>query len=174
MERNMLKKLLVIILIIMLTATDFFWLGSGIASYAASLDNSTNNDNIEFSSYFKNDKGEKVESISPSIKAQDLKLYAQITVKNEGYFNGAIEILNSNFNVKNNILSDSILSIEGNKINLNQINAGSTVEIELDIEPIISEKMTSDMLAKESTVKLTGTYMETTYEGLNIEGEKNC
>lgn len=172
MERNMLKKLLVIILIIMLTATDFFWLGSGIASYAASLDNSTNNDNIEFSSYFKNDKGEKVESISPSIKAQDLKLYAQITVKNEGYFNGAIEILNSNFNVKNNILSDSILSIEGNKINLNQINAGSTVEIELDIEPIISEKMTSDMLAKESTVKLTGTYMETTYEGLNIEGEK--
>ena len=53
MERNIWKKLLVIILIIMLTATDFFWLGSGIASYAASLDNSTNNENIEFSTYFK-------------------------------------------------------------------------------------------------------------------------
>lgn len=173
MERNILKKLVVIILIIMLTATDFFWLGSGIASYAASLDNSTNNENIEFSAYFKNEKGETVESISPSIKAQDLKLYAQITVKNEGYFNGAIEILDSNFNVKNNKLSDSISSIEGNKINLNQINAGSTVEIELDIEPIISEKISSDMLAKESTVKLTGTYMENTYKGLNIKAEKN-
>ena len=173
MERNILKKLVVIILIIMLTATDFFWLGSGIASYAASLDNSTNNENIEFSTYFKNEKGESVESISPSIKSQDLKLYAQITVKNEGYFNGAIEILDSNFNVKNNKLSDSISSIEGNKINLNQINAGSTVEIELDIEPIISEKISSEMLAKESTVKLTGTYMENTYKGLNIKAEKN-
>lgn len=173
MERNILKKLVVIILIIMLTATDFFWLGSGIASYAASLDNSTNNENIEFSAYFKNEKGETVESISPSIKAQDLKLYAQITVKNEGYFNGTIEILDSNFNVKNNKLSDSISSIEGNKINLNQINAGSTVEIELDIEPIISEKISSEMLAKESTVKLTGTYMENTYKGLSIEAEKN-
>ena len=166
MERKILKKLLVIILIIMLTATDFFWLGSGIISYAANSDNSTNNENIEFSTYFKNEKGEKIDTLTESIKKQDLKLYAQITVKNEGYFNGSIEIVNSNFNIKNNILSDSILSIEGNKVNLNQINAGSTVEIELDIEPIVSDKV---QLSKESIVKLTGQYVKTQQKLLSTD-----
>ena len=172
MKKNILKKLLIITLIIMLIATDFFMLGSSIISYAIGSDNSTNNENIEFSSYFKNEKGERVENLTESIKKENLKLYAEIKVKNEGYLNGSIEIENSNFKIKNNILSTSIVSIEGNKVNFNQINAGDVVELELDIEPIISETLTADMLSKDTVVKLSGTYMETTYKGLNIEASK--
>lgn len=172
MKNKILKKLLIIMLIMMLTATDFFMLGSSIVSYAMGLDSSTNNENIEFSAYFKNTNGERVTNITESIKKSDLKLFAEIKVKNEGYLNGAIEIENSNFKIKNNILSNVVTSIEGNKVNLNQINAGETVEIELDIEPIISETLNVEMLAKDTTVKLTGTYMETTYKGLNIEASK--
>ena len=172
MKNKILKKLLIIMLIMMLTATDFFMLGSSIVSYAMGLDSSTNNENIEFSAYFKNTNGERVTNITESIKKSDLKLFAEIKVKNEGYLNGAIEIENSNFKIKNNILSNVVTSIEGNKVNLNQINAGETVEIELDIEPIISETLNVEMLAKDTTVKLTGTYMETTYKGLNIEAPK--
>lgn len=172
MEKNILKKLLIITLIIMLIATDFFMLGSSIISYAIGSDNSTNNENIEFSSYFKNEKGERVENLTESIKKENLKLYAEIKVKNEGYLNGSIEIENSNFKIKNNILSTSIVSIEENKVNFNQINAGDVVELELDIEPIISETLTADMLSKDTVVKLSGTYMETTYKGLNIEASK--
>ena len=68
METKIFKKLLVAILIVMLTATDFFMLGSGIISYAVdNLNNSTNNKNIEFATYFKNEKGEKIEELTTSI-----------------------------------------------------------------------------------------------------------
>ncbi len=174
METKIFKKLLVAILIVMLTATDFFMLGSGIISYAVdNLNNSTNNKNIEFATYFKNEKGEKIEELTTSIDKQDLKLYAKISVKEEGYFNGALELNKSNFKFKNEISSSYIKSIEENKVTLNQINAGETVEIELGITPIISQKMILDDLTMSSEVKLTGTYLENTYKGKNIEAEKN-
>lgn len=172
MESKILKKLLIVMLIVTLTATDFLMLGTSIVSYAASLDILTNNKNIEFSAYFKNAEGERISTAEENINKEDLKLYAEISVKNEGYFNGTIEILESNFNIKNEILSTGISKIEGNKITLNQINAGNTVEIELAIDPIKSEEMEIGQLTKTSKVKLTGTYMETTYKGKDIEAEK--
>lgn len=172
MDKKIFKKILALLTIIMIIATDFFVLGSNLISYAATLDDSTNNENIEFSVYFKNDSGTRVDSFSKSIKNENLKMYAEIKVKNEGYFNGNIELQDSNFKIKSNILSSDIASIEGNKVELKQINAGNTVEIELDIEPIISETIAADMLSMDSTVTLTGTYMETTYKGLDIEATK--
>ena len=47
-------------------------------------------------------------------------------------------------------------------LTLKQINAGETVEVEMGIEPTISDKMTADMLSKISTVEIIGTYMEST------------
>ena len=129
MEKKLLKKIIALLMIITIMATDFFVLGSNLISYAATLDGSTNNDNIEFSVYFKNENGTRVDNINESIKKEDLKLYAEIKVKNEGYFNGVIELQESNFKIKNNILSSDISNIEGNKVNLKQINAWATVEI---------------------------------------------
>lgn len=171
MEKKMVKKLVALLIIVTILATDFFALGSNLITYAVQINSETNNSNIEFSAYFKNGST-RVDSTENSIKVEDLRLYAEIKVKNEGYFNGVIEILNSNFNIKNEILSSAIASIEGNRVTLKQINAGNVVEVELGIEPIISEKISKDLLSKTSTVKLTGTYMETTYEGLDIEAEK--
>ena len=171
MKKQLLKKMLAICIIMMIIATDFCILGSNLISYAASQ-GTTNNDNIEFSAYFKDEEGSKVDNTLESIKKTDLKLYAEIKVKKEGYFNGSIELQDSNFKLKNNILSEDIASIEGNKVNLKQINAGSTVEIALEIEPIVEETITADMMEKESIIKLTGQYMEETYKGLDIEGTK--
>lgn len=173
MEKKMIKKILAILMIIMLMSTDFFVLGSGVKSYATELSSTTNNKNIEFSTYFKNTRGEKVETLQTSIKEENLKLYAEVTVKNDGYLTDAtLELSDSNFSIKNNILSDSIASIDGNKVNLKQINAGTTAVIELDIEPIIADTMEVDMLLKASDLKLTGKYMETSYKGLSIEATK--
>lgn len=171
MESKILKKLLAIVMIIMLTATDFFMLGTNLISYAIELNNSTNNKNIEFSTYFKNENGERVESLTEAINREDLKLYAEIKVKEEGYFNGTIELEESNFNFKN-VTSNMVSSVEGNKVTLNQINAGDTVEIELPIQPIVEEKIELSKLDMISTIKLTGIYMENTYKGLNIKAEK--
>ena len=172
MKKKIFKKLLAIITIMMIISTDFFVLGSNLISYAEDIDVSTNNSNIEFSVYFKDDSGKKVNSLSKSIRSNNMKLYAQIQVKNEGYFNGTIEIENSNFNIKNNILSNFVSKIENNKVTLKQINAGSTVEIELDIEPIVSDKISIQSLTQKSNIRLTGTYMEKTYKGINIDSVK--
>ena len=83
MEKRMVKKILAIIMIFMIISTDFFVLGSNLKSYALESDSATNNRNIEFSTYFKNEKGEKVEKLQTSINKENLKLYADITVKNE-------------------------------------------------------------------------------------------
>ena len=173
MEKKIIKKVLAILMIITLMSADFFVLGSNLISYAAESNNLTNNKNIEFSTYFKDSKGEKVEKLETSIKAEDLKLYADITVKNEGYLsNATLELQNSNFNIKNTILSNSVASIDGNKVNLKQINAGSTETIELDIEPAIGDTLTTDTLLQASDLKLTGTYMETSYKGLKIDATR--
>lgn len=92
MEKKLLKKIIALLMIITIMATDFFVLGSNLISYAATLDGSTNNDNIEFSVYFKNENGTRVDNINESIKKEDLKLYAEIKVKNEGYFLSLIHI----------------------------------------------------------------------------------
>ncbi len=174
MENKFIKKILAIIMIFMLISTDFIVLGSNLKSYALESDSTTNNKNIEFSTYFKNEKGEKVEKLQTSIKREDLKLYAEITVKNEGYLcDATLELQNSNFSIKNNIKSNSIASIDGNKVTLKQINAGETAKIELDIEPAIGESLKEDMLTKTSDVKLNGKYMETSYKGLKIDSTKN-
>ena len=174
MEKKITKKILAIIMILMLISTDFFVLGLGLKSYALESSSTTNNKNIEFSAYFKNERGEKVEKLQTSIKNEKLKLYAEITVKNEGYLcDASLELQNSNFKIKDNILSDLIASINQNKVNLKQINAGETAVIELDIEPSIGETLTEEMLLEASDLKLTGKYMETSYKGLSIEATRN-
>ena len=176
MERKILKKLLIVLMVMVLISADFFVLGSGIISYAANLESSTNDENIEFTAYFKDVNGERTDTLTESINRQDLKLYAEISVKEEGYFNGTIELQDSNFKLKNTGGSNYISSIDGNKVTLNQINAGETVEIELGIEPIISDKV---QLSKESIVKLTGEYVKTQQKllstdigSIEIEAEK--
>ena len=152
MERRMIKKLLAMLMIIAIISTDFLVLGSNLISYAAESNSLTNNKNIEFSTYFKDDKGNKVDKLETGIKAENLKLYAEITVKNEGYLNNAVlELQNSNFKIKDTILSNSIASIEENKVNLKQINAGTTETIELSIEPSIGDTLTTDMLTRNQT-----------------------
>lgn len=173
MERKIVKKILAILMIVIILSADFFVLGSSLVTYAMSLDSSTNHNNIEFVAYFKDENGNKIDALETSVMSENLRLYADIKVKNDGYFNGILELVNSNFSIKNNILSDSIASIEGNKVTLKQINAGTTAQVELDIEPIILDTLNSEMLLSTSDLKLAGTYMETSYKGLNIEATKN-
>ena len=172
MEKRVFKKLLSILMILMIISTDFFVLGSNLISYAAETNGTTNNKNISFSAYFKNEKDEKVENLTASIKNENLKMYAEITVKNDGYFNGELELQNSNFNLKKDISSKWVESIDGNKVKLKQINAGDNAIIELNIEPIITDTLEADMLVKASDLNLTGKYMETSYKGLSIKGSQ--
>ena len=169
------KKLLIVLMIISIVATDFFILGSNLLTYSSNIGDETNNPNVEFSAYFKNDANDRTDSIEKSIKDENIKIYAEIAVKNEGYLNEgtAIELENSNFKLKSNISSNYIKEIKENRVILKQITAGEKIEIELGIEPIISDKIKNDMLSQISIVKLNGSYTGSKGSGIQY-GREVC
>lgn len=171
MEKRIIKKILAIFMIITILATDFFVLGSSLITYASSrIETETNESNIEFSAYLKNEEGEKIDTIEKSIKSGNIKLYANIAVKNEGYFsNATIKLNNSGFD----LISASTGKLEGDKLILNQIGEGQALEVELNLEPIFTDKMPSNMLL-ETTVELEGTYVSSeNEEGATVKANRN-
>ena len=104
MKQKILNILCVTTLIITLTMTYFVYIGANLVSYA-SENVSTNNKNIEFEAYLKRKDSENI-------------LQMSVRVKNDGYFNGTINLENSNFKLKE-VKSESIQNIEENSIKIN-------------------------------------------------------
>ena len=121
MNQKVLKIITVLMLIATLTMANFVLLCADVVSYAidaVNTEKSTNNKNVEFVAYLKNENGEKVNSLDSKMNAEDLKLYFQITVKQEGLFDGNIVLSDANFKFKTDFSDNSINRIEENKIYL--------------------------------------------------------
>ena len=173
MKNKVLKITMIMLLIIAMTMSDFIFVGMNLITYALEdIDNSTSHNNVKFSVYFKAESDKKVAKTEYEINSTEMKLYMEIAVQNEGYFDGVIALENSNFKLKQEILSEGISKIEGNTITLNRVGAGDTVEIEVGIEPIVEETLGDDMLSKESTLKLSGSYKDSTEKDISIEADK--
>lgn len=170
MKSKILKVSVVILMIMCLTMGNFIFLGSSIYSYAA--DNVlTNHENVEFETYFKNGKREKVSILDRTADVKELSLYLSVNVQKEGYFNGAVELSNSNFKIVSSN-NEYVNRIENNKVYLNQINAGSAIEIELKISPIDDEKININSMNASSTVKITGIYSDSTERDIQIDATR--
>ena len=157
MNQKILKIITVLMLVITLTMANFVLLCADVVTYAAdaiNADKSTNNKNVEFTTYLKNDKGEKVSSLDAKINAEDLKLYFQITVKQEGLFNGDIVLNDANFKYKTDFTDNSISKIEENKNYLNQINAGETKEIVVGIQLLTDSQFDLGLISKENKIAI--------------------
>ena len=152
MKNKILKIVTVILLLVTLTVTNFIYVGSGLISYA--IDSiTTNHENVEFEAQLK----------------EENILTLSISVKKEGYFNGEITLENSNFNFIPNQENAYINKIEGNKLILNQLNAGATAQIDLQIKPIDDEIFDIGLLSAVSKLKLTGIYRDRTQKDIEIE-----
>lgn len=166
-SKNVFSKICAIIVIFALTISDFLFVGQAVVSYA--IDNvNINSANIDFSVYFLNENGEKTEKLEENIDKGEKYLFVDISVKNEGYFNGRINLENNNFNIKDTKLSEHIKDISSNEVTLNQITAGSNITIKLAIEPVNATKITKNMLNSETNVKLSGQYVNSK----NVEKDK--
>ena len=158
-----------------LTMANFVLLCANVVSYAvdaANTDKSTNNKNVEFEAYLKNQEGEKVNSLDAKINAEDLKLYFQISVKKEGVFDGDIVLNDANFKFKTDFADNSISKIEENKVYLNQIKAGETKEIEIGIELLREEQFDLSLINMESKSALEGTDRDSTQKDLAISADR--
>ena len=175
MNQKILKIITVLMIIATLTMANFILLCANVVSYAVdavNTDKSTNNKNIEFEAYLKNQQGEKVNNLDAKINAEDLKLYFQISVRQEGLFNGDIVLNDANFKFKSNFTDNSISKIEGNRVYLNQINAGETKEIEIGIELLREEQFDLSLINIESKIALEGTYRDSTQKDIAISADR--
>ncbi|MBR3162585.1 MAG: DUF11 domain-containing protein [Clostridia bacterium] len=173
---NIAKKLVAILLIIALTMVDFIFIGVEAVSYAAdslTTGTATNNKNVTFDCYFKGVNGEAITEKTEAINNNSIKLYGQVSVKNDGYFVGSVTLGESNFKLKNEILSDSINKIEGNTITLNQVNAGEVVEFEIGIDPIKNDTINSGFLNMLSDVSINGIYRNNKEKDIEIKATRN-
>ena len=170
MKSKILKVSIILLLIITMTMVNFVYLGKTFISYAID-DLSTNTKNIEFGAYFKDATGQKVTQLQPETREANLIL--EIAVKQEGYFNGQIDLQDTNFKWKELVGDNPFVNkIEGNTITLNQINAGSTAQIEMKVELIKDEILDSNLLEKESTLQLKGIYKDSSEKDISVVADK--
>ena len=139
MKGKIFKTITAILILMALTMTNFIYVGVGLVSYAES-NVATNNQNVEFGAQINNGK-----------------LNLELSVKKDGYFNGTIELSDSNFKLKSSN-SEYINQVEDNKITLNQINAGTTAKMEIEIEPVQKDVFNAGLLNMTSKLQLSGIY----------------
>ena len=175
MKAKFLKIFLAMLLIITLTSANFILIGFNSISYAVeklSEDKDTSHKNIEFMAYFKDDSQNETMESSTTTEKTDLKLYFNVNVKQEGYFDGKITLKDSNFKFKTDTENERIQNITEDTITLNQINAGDIVEIPVDIELVTDTSYDISLLNAESKLELTGTYKDSTEKDITVTGTR--
>lgn len=175
MKQRILQVITVMLLIVTLTMANFLLLCVDVVSYAAeiiNMESSTNHKNVEYMAYFKDADGNKVDSLDAKTNSEDLKLYFQVSVKKEGYFNGNITLNNANFKLKTDVLSDGVNKIENNTVYLNQINAGESKEIEVGIELLKNDQFDLNYLNMESSISINGIYRDSTQKDISIKADR--
>ena len=160
--RNLfLKKAIAIITIFAIIMVQYVTIGITAITYAVDMI-VTNNDNVQFRAYFITENvGEQpieTTSVKKVTNSSGIKLNIDISVKNEGYFNGQISLEDASFAFKEDILSENIEKIENNIIYLKKINADETVKIQVGIKIIEDREIDVSYLNKSNKIKLTGTY----------------
>ena len=150
-------KLLAIVLIFVMM---FSYLGI-IGEVFASGTMTTNQANVEFDTYFK-DNETKTKAAIKTIGEKNY-LYITIKVNNKGYLkNIVVDLDNPNFKVEDEFTAKEVSKIEDNKIYFNQIVKGEAVELAIPIKMITatSEKISLSQIYKENKIKFTGTYVD--------------
>ena len=176
MKQKFLQVITAMLLIVTLTMANFVLLCVDVVSYAAeiiNMESSTNHRNVEYMAYFKDAAGNKIDSLDAKTNSEDLKLYFQVSVKKEGYFNGNITLNNANFKLKSDVLSDGVNKIENNTVYLNQINSGESKEIEVGIELLKNDQFDLNYLNMESSISINGIYRDSTQKDISIKADRD-
>lgn len=183
MNRKILTKVLATLLVFSLTCANFILLGVYAGkSYATSdeLESQstlTNNVNVEFDAYFKDEKGNKVHHTKQSIDNQDMKLYLSIGVK-KGYLKDAkVQLLGENNTSSNLMIIDSNgtsemiekIDMDQNMVVIKQINTGMQVVLEIPVAAKKDDLFDLANFSKLNEMKLTGNYVADSGKVISIE-----
>lgn len=172
MNRKLWTKVLASLIVMTLTFTNFIMLGVyGSKALAAedTLENQetvTNNENVSFDAYFKDENGKITHTIREDINKQDLQLYVSVEVKRGYLKNATVQVLGenntqSNLNLKNSDEAEYIETIEEatNTINLKQLNGGTQIVLEVPVSASKEEAYNLSNFSMLNDIILTGTYV---------------
>ncbi len=162
-------KVIASILVFMLTMTHFNMLGTVIAASLENQTQQTNHANVEFDAYFM-EESKKVHTTQNTIGEQNY-LYTYFNVKEAGYLkNIIVQAVEPNFTI-GETENSQIAKIEENKLYFNQIKNGEPLEVAIPIQNRQAEQVTLEEFNKESTIKLTATYVDGKGKEKQIEKE---
>lgn len=173
MNQKIWTKLLASLLVVTLTFANFIMLGVYASNTYGAEDNLekqetiTNNENVVFDAYFKDEKGNITHTIREDIAREDLKLYAKVEVKRGYLKNATIQVLgenetNSNITIKDSSnASENIEAIDTSKntITLKQINAGMQIVLEIPVVACKEDIYDLSNFSKLNDIVLKGNYI---------------
>ena len=164
-------KVIATMLAIILTLANFTLLGTYLNRVNATeidlsnQDNKTNNDDVKFEVYLDaNDRGIKEKTTDINSSAE--KLYISASVQGTGTLrNAQIELLNTNFSLKNNEVTT--------KIEIGTIESQKGLNTALEITAKKQDKYNLDLLNMVSEIKLTGEYIDENGKVTDIDSTKS-
>lgn len=161
MERRLISKILASIILITLITANIALLGTKSYALNTNLEaqgTSTNNVNVNFDAYFKDEKGNKTHTLPTDINETSM-LYLYVSVE-EGYLKETnLTLDNPNFTlISDGINYDEIEKIDtsSNTITLNKIRNGETVELAIPVKAIREDEISIDMFSKETEIEING------------------
>lgn len=182
MNQKLLSKVLATMLAVILTFANFVMTGVyGVKSLATSdsLENQSivsNNENVKFDAYFKDDKGNKIHTKKQDIQ-EHVKLFLEIQVE-KGYLkNAKIAMLgqdnkNPNFRIATSDKQlDMVENIDknNNTIALKQIDTGTSIILQIPVASLYSETFDLSNFNKINNITLTGLYIDNNGKQAQIE-----
>ena len=167
---RILKKIIAILLLTCMISANLSIIGEYGVSYAlsenelADQNSATQNENVEFDSYFEGKIHSKTEKIENTTN-----LFVNIKVKNAGYLeNPTISFSDVNFKIAGNIDNENVQSISENKIVLNKLNNGTDITLEIPVKILDDDEVSLDNFEKETKTNFTATYVDADGKSNNI------
>lgn len=174
MSKGTLNKILATMLVLTLTLANIAILGTQSFALNTNLEaqgTNTNNANVNFDAYFKDENGNKIHTLTEDINNQTaIYLYVKVS---EGYLKEtSIKINNPNFKlIAEGLNYDEIENIDTttNTITLNKIRKGEQVEIAIPIKAEKAEEISIDMFSKETEISINGLLVKDNSKTTKIE-----
>ena len=166
--KEVLKKIVTMFLVMMLLINSSAMLI--ISEAVDEIQILTNNKNVQFVAYFRDDSGNKVSKISKELNNDDMKLYLELSVEKEGYLENAnITLENSNFVFDTQNQIDGISKINEDSLNVDYIGAGENKKIEIKVKAKRDENYNLDLLEQETQIELKANYVNSQSNNTEIK-----
>ena len=179
-ENRILKRMLAILLIFTLTSANFLFVGQSFAVSLVDIFTSATADNVEFSANFRTETDEKPVSVISDVNNKDQAIDLSLSVKDSGYLKDAkIKIESEEGEELNFVLGELseentlIQSMEDNEIALKQIDSNVEANIVLPISYKYEKYVNDSNISSRAIVTLTGTYVNSDGEDVDVSYEEN-